>query len=238
MITLHVFGPAFDLPDPSPFVIKTDVQLKMSGLPYRSERGGFEKAPKGKIPFIEDGDRLIGDSTFIRDHLEKRHDIDLDRALSAAQRAQGWAIERMLEDHLYWAMVHGRWMDDANFAKGPAHFFAGAPDSVRQQARERMRAALHAHGMGRHSEAEIAELGGRSLAALASWLGDKPYLMGAEPCGVDATAFAMASGTLTPFFMTQLRSRAAGHANLVAYSDRMMRRFYPDFAPMAASGMR
>jgi glutathione S-transferase len=229
MITLYTFGPAFDLPDPSPFVMKTDVQLKMSGLPYRSERGGFDKAPKGKVPYIEDGGRLIGDSTFIRDHLEKSYGVDLDRALTAEQRARAWAVERMLEDHLYWAMVHGRWMDDTNFAKGPAHFFDGAPDAVRQGARERMRATLHAQGIGRHSAAEIADLGGRSLAALSVELGDKPYLMGAQPCGVDATAFAMAAAVLTPFFEMALRTRAASHPNLLAYSARMMRRFYPDF---------
>lgn len=234
MITLYVFGPAFLLPDPSPFVTKTDVQLKMGGLHYRTERGGFAKAPKGKVPYIEDGGRLIGDSTFIRDHIERNYGVDLDRALSAEQRAQAWTIERMLEDHLYWAMLHGRWMDDANFAKGPAHFFDGAPDGVREQAREGTRAALHAQGIGRHSEAEIADLGGRSLTALSRLLADKRYMLGAEPCGVDATAFAMIAGTLTPFFDMKLRTVAAGHANLVAYSERMMRQFYPDFVAQPA----
>jgi glutathione S-transferase len=234
MITLHVFGPAFLLPDPSPFVMKTEVQLKMSGLPYRTERGGFDKAPKGKIPYIEDGGRLVGDSTFIRDHIEKSHGIDLDRALTAGQRALAWTIERMLEDHLYWAMLHGRWMDDANFAKGPARFFDGVPETVRQQARDRVRTNLQAQGLGRHSDNEIAELGGRSLAALSSLLDSKPYLMGAEPCGADATAFAMVAGALTPLFDMPLRVRAAAHPNLVAYSERMMRRFYPDFVVPAA----
>jgi hypothetical protein len=54
--------------------------------------------------------------------------------------------------------------------------------------------------------------------------------MGAEPCGVDAMTFAMVSGTLTPFFDSTLRVLATAHPNLVAYSERMMRRFYPDFA--------
>jgi glutathione S-transferase len=220
MLTLYVFGPAFLLPD---------VPLKMSGVPYRQERGGFDKAPKGKVPYIVDGNQVIGGSTFIRNHVERRYGIDLDRGLTAEQRALAWTIERMLEDHLYWAMVHGRWTDDANFAKGPAHFFAGAPEAVRQKARDGMRAALQAQGIGRHSVDEIAELGGRSLAALSALLGDKPCLMGAKPCSVDATAFAMVAGALTPFFDGPLRSRAASHPNLVAYSERMMRRFYPEF---------
>src|SRR5580704_7211490 len=71
MVTLFGFGPAFGLPDPSPFVMKTDIQLKMAGVPYRFERAAPPAAPKGKIPFIEDGDARIGDSTFIRAHIEK-----------------------------------------------------------------------------------------------------------------------------------------------------------------------
>ena len=36
----------------------------------------------------------------------------------------------MMEDHLYWAVVHARWMDDA-FARGPATFFRGVPAPIR-----------------------------------------------------------------------------------------------------------
>ena len=46
MITLYTFGPAFGLPDPSPFVMKAEVLLKMADLPYRVDTTGFRKAPK------------------------------------------------------------------------------------------------------------------------------------------------------------------------------------------------
>ena len=55
MITLYTFGPAFGLPDPSPFVMKAEVLLKMAKLPYRTEKvSNPGKAPKGKIPYIDD----------------------------------------------------------------------------------------------------------------------------------------------------------------------------------------
>jgi len=37
MITLYSFGPGFGLPDPSPFVTKAEVLLKMAELPYRTD---------------------------------------------------------------------------------------------------------------------------------------------------------------------------------------------------------
>ncbi len=233
MLILFSFGPAFGLPDPSPFVMKTEVQLQMSGLPYVRERAAPPAAPKGKVPFIEDRGFRIGDSTFIRAHLEEVHGVDLDAHLTAEQKALAWAVERMLEDHLYFALLHARWIDDGNFAKGPALFFEGAPDGVREAARQRTRDYLQGQGLGRHSPAEIAQLAAKDIASLAAILGDKPYLIGEAPCGADATAFAMLAGVLTPHFDTPLRATALDHPNLVAYRDRMMARFYPAFAGAA-----
>uniref|UniRef100_UPI0018EDA2F3 glutathione S-transferase N-terminal domain-containing protein n=1 Tax=Aquitalea sp. ASV15 TaxID=2795104 RepID=UPI0018EDA2F3 len=66
MITLYVFGPAFGLPDASPFVIKAEMLLKLSGLPYRKQPGSMRRAPKGKLPYLDDDDRRVPDSTLIR----------------------------------------------------------------------------------------------------------------------------------------------------------------------------
>jgi len=239
MITLYGFGPAFGLPDPSPFVMKTDVQLKMSGLPYRFERGGPRGGPKGKVPYVEDHGVKIGDSTFIRDHIEEAYGIDLDRALSVDERARAWAVERMLEDHLYFALIHARWLDDVNFAKGPAHFFDALPEDIRDEARkaarEGIRANLYFQGLGRHSADEIVDLGARTLGALSAILDGKEFLFGRRPSSADATAFGMVAGVLTPFFTTELRERALSFNNLVAYNERMMLRYYPDFARAEAA---
>ncbi|MBS0277821.1 MAG: glutathione S-transferase family protein [Proteobacteria bacterium] len=235
MLTLYGFGPAFDLPDPSPFVMKTEIQLKMAGVPYRFERAAPQAAPKGKIPFIQVGAHRVGDSTFIRAHIEKHHRFDFDAGLSTHERAQAWAIERMLEDHLYFAIVQHRWLDDENWHRGPSHFFDGAPEGVAEDARRRVRENLHGHGISRHLHEETADLAERSLASLSVILGDKPYVMGEEPSGVDATAAAMVAAALTPFFTGELRRRAEKYANLTAYRDRMFARYYPSFAKKLAA---
>jgi glutathione S-transferase len=237
MITLYGFGPAFGLPDPSPFVTKAEVLLKMAGLTYRTDTKGLRKAPKGKLPYIDDDGERIADSTFIRWHIEKKYRIDLDRGLSAEQRAIAWVFEKMAEDQLYWAVVDARWMDDGNFARGPIQFFRSVPAPVRPLVialiRRTVRGRLRAHGMGRHSRDEIVALGARSIDAIADYLGEKPYFFGAEPTGVDATMFAFAAGLLCPRFETPLRSAAERHDNLKRYVGRMAARYYPDLSEFA-----
>lgn len=230
MITLHTFGPMFGLPDPSLFVTKADVLLKMSGLPYRTVIGDLRTAPKGKLPYIDvDGSRLA-DSTFMRLYLEQEHSIDLDAHLSARERGIAWSIEKMLEDSFYWAVVHARWVDDDNFNKGPRTFFNGVPALIRpvviRMVRRQVMKNLHGQGMGRHNREEIITLGNRIIDSLAALLGDHPYLMGNRRCGADATALAFVAAILTPHFDTAMRSHAETHKNLIDYRNRLMQEFY------------
>lgn len=231
MITLYGFGPGFGLPEISPYVTKTEVQLRMMGLDYVKQQAMPDNSPKGQLPFIDDGE-VVADSTFIRRHLERKHDFDLDAGLDERQRAEAWAIERMIENHFNWAFTYTRWMMPENFAKGPAHFFDGAPETVRDAVREdvlrRVGESMRIGGLGRHTPQEITELGTRSLSALSMLLGWKPYLMGDKPCGTDAIAFASLAGLMTSFFDSPLRARALEFANLVTYVDRMMARYYPE----------
>jgi glutathione S-transferase len=232
MITLYTFGPALGLPDLSPFVIKAELLLKMSGLPYQAKRGGFRGAPKGKLPYIDDNGRKVADSTLIRHYLEQQYRHDFDAGHGPVERAQGWTVERMLEDHLYFALVHARWMLDVNFERGPRRLIekmagAAAP-LVAAMARRNVRKLLHSQGMGRHSEAEIVEFAKRDLDALSTLLGDKPYLLGNEPSGADATMYAFVASVLCREFESPIHVHADRHTNLRDYNERMRQRFYPD----------
>jgi glutathione S-transferase len=238
MITLYGAVPLFGLPQCSPYVMKTEVQLMIADLPYVTAPAMPEQGPKGQIPFVDDGGLRIGDSTFIRLHVEERYGVDLDAGLTPAERAQAWAIERMVENHFAWTTVPGRYFIPENFEKGPAHFFDAAPPALRRGLQEEMLEEVHARtrgALGRHGPEEVVELGVISLRALSTLLGDRPYLFGERPAGVDATAFAMLAALTTPFFDTPLRRRAQAFPNLVAYVDRMMAQFYPAH-PWAGAG--
>src|SRR5690606_15668734 len=113
MITLYHFGPAFGLPDPSPFCIKVDLYLRAAGLEFECNPGfqHLRTAPKGKLPYIDDDGTRIADSEFIISHLKAKYGDPLDGGLGAEQRAVAHAFTKMMDENLYWCMMYSRWLD-------------------------------------------------------------------------------------------------------------------------------
>lgn len=106
MIKLHQFAPAFGLPNASPFCMKVETWLRMAGLPYeRVNSGDVLRAPKGKLPVIDDDGTRVADSSFIIDYLKARCGDPLDAALTSRQRALAVALQRLFKDSLYWALL-------------------------------------------------------------------------------------------------------------------------------------
>lgn len=234
MLILETFRPAWGLPDPSPFVTKTMVLLKMAGLEFKTRRGDPRKTPKGKLPVLHDNGTVIPDSGFIRRHLEQVHGIDFDAGLSAEQKAVGIAVTSMMEDRLYWAVVRERWLVDENFESGPKSFFRVVPAPIRPviaaMIRRRVRRSLWSQGTGRHSREEVGLIAADCLGALADIIGDKPFLLGDAPSGADASAYAFAGNALCPQFTGPVREAAEAHPALQAYCTRMTERYFPDLA--------
>lgn len=233
MLTLQTFGPAFGLADPSPFVMKAIVLLKQSGLPFQEAPADVTKAPKGKLPVLLDDGQTIPDSSLIRFHLEDKHGLDFDRGLDVEQRGIAWALEKMMEDHLYWAVVHERWMVDRNFFAGPVHFFKAVPALIRpiviRIVRGKVKRNLFGHGLGRHSQEERRKLAFKDIDALSDVLGARKFLMGDSESGVDAAFFAFMWSGLCPLFETKLRHHLATKSNIVAYVDRMKAKYFPGY---------
>ncbi|MBX2986616.1 MAG: glutathione S-transferase family protein [Bdellovibrionaceae bacterium] len=231
MVTLHTYGPLFDLVDASPFVIKAHLLLRMAKVEYKPTRQGLNKAPKGKLPYINDNGTLVADSSFIRWHLEKTRGLDFDAHLSASDKAVAWAFQKMTEEHLYWGIVDARWLVPENFRKGPATLFKGLPFFLRpfieRMVAKSLRKSIQGHGMGRHARADIEALAKRDLQALSDFLGNKPYFMGEKISGVDATVFAFVLSAQCAEFTTPIGDFARGLPNLVAYVERIRKEYFP-----------
>jgi len=234
-ITLHRFGTYLGTPDSSPFVIKTMMLLKLAGLAFSDVQGNPFKAPQRFLPYIVDDGVTVADSGLIRAHLERKYGVDFDAGLDPVRKAQAWAIERMCEDHLYFAMLESRWLDGRIFREGLGkHMFGPIPAPLRPLVKgmlRRMNAKrLAGHGLGRHGKSDIAALARRDIEALATLIGEKLYLMGDTPCGTDGFVFGIVTAILTPPIESPLRAAMVAHANLVAYRDRLTRQFFPDLS--------
>ena len=231
MIKLYQFNPAWGLPNPSPFCMKVETYLRMAGLPYEAINNAVPfKAPKKKLPYIEDGTRVVADSGFILQYLKLTYGDTLDENLSDHEKARAHALSRLFEENLYWIVLYCRWIEESIYAETRKVFFSVVPPIMRGfvagKVRKGIRRALVAQGMGRHSREEIYEIGKVDLTAVSMWLGDKPFFMGATATSVDASAYSFLANILIPPLKSPLQDHAMCLSNLWAYCERMKTKYY------------
>jgi hypothetical protein len=82
MITLHQFARTWDIPNLSHFCTKIETYLRMAQLPYQIVETLPLKAPRGKLPYIEDNGKKIADSRLIIHYLKSTYCDPLDTHLS------------------------------------------------------------------------------------------------------------------------------------------------------------
>lgn len=232
MIRLFQFAPAFGLPNASPFCMKMETYLRMAALPFELvNSGNVMKAPKHKLPYIDDGGTVVADTTLIIEYLKGRYGDPLDAALSPAERAVATAFQRLIEENLYWAVVQTRWAEPEGWAKTREAFFGTMAAPLRwfvpALARRGLLAEMRGHGMGRHSEAEIHAIGCRDVTAVADFLADKPFMLGEQPTSLDATAHAFLANLLWAPVDSPIQRLARSRPTLQAYCERMKARYFP-----------
>ena len=226
MLELVTLPPAFGMRNLSPFCLKAEMLLKSLNLPFKmSELADPRKAPKGKLPYLVDDGEVIADSELITEHLDKLTQGRVYAGLSATQKAQGVALARLAEDHLYWIMVASRWLDDRWWPNVVEGFFGIAPKPLRPlvagMARRQVRQTYHLQGLGRHSLEEQRGFAERDLTALQDALPAAGFLFGEAPSIFDFTVAGMMAGIYDnqpPTWLTQL---AEGYPKLKDYTDRV-----------------
>lgn len=232
MIELHQFSPYWGLPNASPFCMKLETYLRMANLPHQIVyEDQLDKAPKGKMPYIVDQGKKIGDSNLIVEYLTETYGDRTDSHLSPSDRGISLAMRRMIDENLYWCLVYSRWIDEPNWAMTRSAYFGKLPPVLKQilpgVLRKGVRKSLEHHGMGKHTADEIYAIGNRDLIALSGFLSDKQFFFGNEPTLLDAAAYAMVLNLIKDPMVSPIATQARQLDNLVAFCDRMTARFYP-----------
>ncbi|MDB4961184.1 MAG: glutathione S-transferase [Myxococcales bacterium] len=237
MIKVHKYGPAFGLPDSSPFVTKVETYLRLIGEPYETLSADVRKAPRRQLPCAEIEGVLVPDSTAIIDLIESKRPTKLDGHLDEKQRAVAHAFKAMLEEHLYFGMLHLRWGTEGGWSVFEPNLREmlgkmGVPTFLRgmiaKKARKQVVGRGATQGIGRKPHAELVATCNQIIDSLAVQLGDGPYFLGAKPSTYDATVYAFAAGMLCPAFTNEVRAHAETKPNLVSYAQRMKAEYWKD----------
>ncbi len=232
MITLTIFPEAFGEPSASPFCMKAWCMLHASGLPFElNVTPDPRKAPKGKFPVIELDGVAIADSEPIRTHIEAISGRDFDEGLSARERAVSQSVIRMVEEHVYFAILMDRWGEDDNWAHVRSVFFSDFPWILRgmitRVARKQALQGLQGQGTGRHTAEERFDRARRDMMAIREILGDKPFLFGDQPTAADYSVVPMLRAAIVTPVTKPLGQFIKDDPALMAYVTRGTDRLYP-----------
>lgn len=238
-IVLHQFKPLHGMPNPSPFCIKLETYLRMAGFAYTVKTIGAPKSSTGKAPYIEVDGQTICDSGLIIAHLEAHYGHRVEGRLTMAERGTSLALQRMMEEHLYWVAVYARWLDPHNRDHSNAYIkeLVGAPGwlmpLILPVIRRSIRKSLHAHGIGRHDPATLWQLGIGDVHALGQWLGNRTWGFGENPTVIDAVLFAFTACIVHTPWDFPLKTETMKNRNLLAHKERMLARYFPELAQAA-----
>ena len=226
-IELHQFSRAFGLPNPGPFCMKLEAFLRQANIDYRVvECNDHRKAPKGKVPFIVYNGERIGDSNLIIERLSQDFKVDLDAGLSDQEKAIHHSMRAMLDEHLYFVLVYGRWMNDDNWPILRNTLFAAIPKLIRgvitSKIRDKVSGDLSAQGIAKHSPEEIYAMGIKDVEALATYLSGKTWFGNNKPCLLDISAVTMLASFLKVPMNTPVKAHINSNPQLVKYIENGM----------------
>lgn len=223
---LFTFPEAFGLRNVSPFCLKVEMALAHLGLDYEIVlESDPRKSPKGKLPYIVEGDFTLADSELILEYLDQKTNGGLYAGLSDDEVARGVAFTRLIDDHLYWMLVASRWIDDEWFENVREGFFGALPPLIKQLAsalaRKQMRKTYLLHGLGKHSLEEQAGFARRDFEALAAAFKVNDYIAGARLTVYDFGVASLLAGLYDQRPPSWINAIAAEFPSVQRYAERV-----------------
>ena len=225
-IELHAMGEAFGMRSVSPFCLKLEMVLANLGLDYTLVvEADPRSAPKGKMPWATINGQVFADSEIILAEIDRLTGGAVFEGLSARERAFGFGLVRLAEEHLYWLMTASRWLDDAWWPNVARDFMKVIPGPIRPLVsaliRRRMAQTIRLQGLGVHSPSEQLAFAQRDLRALEDAIDDAGFLFGENPCFFDFAIAALMAGIYDNKPATWLTEAAEEFSDLKAYVERV-----------------
>jgi glutathione S-transferase len=192
MPTLYSYPDLFGVADNNPYGLKVYAFLKLCKLGFQHEHILDTKdAPRGQLPYLQDGDETIGDSDAIIAHLIARYALPIDDGLTASQSNTDHLIRRMLDD-LYWVMSYSRWKDERFwplFRDALLRTHPGITEAALEAAQAYNFKRYQYQGIGRYERDVVYARGIADLRVLADLVPASSFMFGAKPSSCDAAIY-------------------------------------------------
>ena len=141
------------------------------------------------------------------------------------------AVIRMMEEHVYFAIVADRWGEDDNWAYVREAFFNDIPRPIRgivtHFIRKQAIAQLNEQGLGRFTPEERFDRVRRDIIAIRDLLADKAFLFGDAPKAADFTVVPMLRASIVTPVEKPLSQFIKNTSNLMEYVTRVTDKCYP-----------
>jgi len=176
-------------------------------------------APRGQLPYLQEGDETIGDSDAIITHLIARYALPIDDGLTASQRNTDRLIRRMLDD-LYWVMSYSRWKDERFwplFRDALLRTHPGITEAALEAAQAYNFKRYQYQGIGRYERDEVYARGITDLRVLADLVPASGFLFGAKPRSCDAAIYGFIANIYFYEIDTPLKEFLLPRPNLVVH---------------------
>jgi glutathione S-transferase len=225
VLRMYTFAGASGLPTTGPFSLKLAMALRMAQIPFEFHVDpDMKKSPKRKIPWVERGDVKMADSGLILSWLG----VDLERGLTARQRAEGSALRALAEERWHQVLEYELLVDPIGLAFVVEKVPPQMRDAVAQGLRSHFEHHLYERGMARHTRDEITAAGKADLDAIAAWLDGREWSIAKEPTLTDASLF----GLLTPPVYLPVATPSFSYAKtlkpITEFVERCRARYFPE----------
>lgn len=228
MIILHQYPKAFGLSSLSPFCMKVEMFLQRAQLPYSLKvEVNPRRGPNGKMPFIEDGYKIIPDSSFIIDYLINEYNLQRLQIEDPKTRSYAEAVKSMVEEGLYFILLYSRWVDDDGYRvieqnfKSLFPFYSGK--ICLRLIRRSLKHQAYAQGIGRLSKDEVYKIGVNQMKALGNILGSQEYFFEDRFTLYDCTIYSFLETIYQQRIESPVYYALMAEENLCRYLERFRR---------------
>ena len=222
MLTLYSYPELFGVADNNGYGLKVYAFLKLARVPFTHQHVfDASAAPRGQLPYIVDDGETIGDSESVIAHCIRKYELDIDTAVTPAQRITDHLVTRMLDD-LYWVMSYSRWKDERFFPAFRDGFMAQHAQidaAGLNKAKEYNAQRYYFQGIGRYTPEQAYARGLADLHVLAELIPADGYLHGSRPSSIDAGIYGFIANIHFYPIPTPLKQFVSAHPDLVRHCE-------------------